>query len=137
MSPLIAGYLQDSGPGSFLFKLPFIIAGTLKCIYDILLYVSFQVNSISASFLLSCFAYSLRPLSCCVTSFHCCVSHCVVRCALQCSKAPEPLAVSRASAKPLLTGAPQQEVASSPASENRYGAIDLERGKQSTAYKPL
>jgi len=44
LSPLIAGYLQDAGTESFLFRLPFIIAGTLKCIYDILLYTSFQCS---------------------------------------------------------------------------------------------
>ncbi|CAF0953254.1 unnamed protein product [Didymodactylos carnosus] len=45
LSPLIAGYLLKDPSNTLLFSLPFIISGTLKCLYDILLYLSFRFSA--------------------------------------------------------------------------------------------
>jgi MFS family permease len=42
MSPLALGYLLADPSNSLLFGAPFVIAGALKCVYDILLYISFS-----------------------------------------------------------------------------------------------
>jgi hypothetical protein len=42
LSPLLVGYLLQDPTNTLIFSLPFIIAGSLKCIYDIALYISFQ-----------------------------------------------------------------------------------------------
>ena len=44
VSPLLAGYLLQDPNNVWLFSLPFILAGGLKCIYDILLYASFTAS---------------------------------------------------------------------------------------------
>jgi MFS family permease len=44
VSPLLAGYLLSDPSNTLLFSLPFIIAGGLKCLYDILLYISFSAS---------------------------------------------------------------------------------------------
>ena len=44
VSPLLAGYLLTDPGNTLLFSLPFIIAGGLKCLYDILLYISFTAS---------------------------------------------------------------------------------------------
>ena len=48
MSPLLAGYLLTD-PNSMTFSMPFIIAGALKCLYDILLWLSFRLSQGSAA----------------------------------------------------------------------------------------
>lgn len=48
VSPLLVGYLLEKSD-SFVFSLPFIIAGVLKCIYDVLLYWSFSSQSNDSS----------------------------------------------------------------------------------------
>ena len=44
VSPLLAGYLLSDPKNMYLFALPFVISGGLKCLYDILLYVSFTAS---------------------------------------------------------------------------------------------
>ena len=46
-SPLLAGYLL-ADPKSIMFSLPFIVAGVLKSLYDVLLYISFQLSKSEA-----------------------------------------------------------------------------------------
>jgi len=43
LAPLFVGYLARN-PHSFNFELPFIIAGALKCVYDIILYVAMKMT---------------------------------------------------------------------------------------------
>jgi len=45
LAPTCTGYLMASSPNSLMFASPFIISGTLKIVYDILLYVSFQCTT--------------------------------------------------------------------------------------------
>lgn len=42
ISPIIVGYLLKDSTNEILFSLPFTIAGVLKLIYDILLYLTFR-----------------------------------------------------------------------------------------------
>jgi len=42
-APVIVGYLSEN-PNSFAFTLPFIISGALKCCYDVILYIVFQMT---------------------------------------------------------------------------------------------
>lgn len=44
LSPLLTGYLLSNPDNYYLFASPFLIAGGLKCLYDILLYVSFRLG---------------------------------------------------------------------------------------------
>ena len=44
VSPLLAGYLLSRPDNLWLFSLPFIISGGLKCLYDVLLYLSFTAS---------------------------------------------------------------------------------------------
>jgi len=41
LSPLLAGYLLSHPDNKLLFGLPFVVAGALKCVYDVLLYWAF------------------------------------------------------------------------------------------------
>ena len=43
ISPIFVGYLLADPSNRTLFGLPFIISGVLKCLYDILLYISFRL----------------------------------------------------------------------------------------------
>ena len=45
LSPLLTGYLLSNPNNWYLFSSPFIIAGSLKIVYDIALYVSFKLTS--------------------------------------------------------------------------------------------
>jgi MFS family permease len=45
LSPLLAGYLLADPNNQVLFSMPFILAGALKCIYDVLLWISFQTTT--------------------------------------------------------------------------------------------
>jgi len=42
VSPLLAGYLLEQTDNAWLFSMPFIFAGGLKCLYDLLLFFSFN-----------------------------------------------------------------------------------------------
>jgi len=44
LSPVLVGYLLKDSTNQILFSSPFIIAGGLKLIYDILLYLTFREN---------------------------------------------------------------------------------------------
>ena len=44
LSPLFVGYLLANPENSVLFGAPFVISGALKCLYDILLYISFRLS---------------------------------------------------------------------------------------------
>ena len=44
VSPLLAGYLLQDPSNTLLFSAPFVISGGLKCLYDILLYLSFTAS---------------------------------------------------------------------------------------------
>jgi MFS family permease len=45
LSPLLAGYLLADPSNQVLFAMPFILGGALKCIYDVLLWISFQTTT--------------------------------------------------------------------------------------------
>ena len=44
VSPLLAGYLLSDPSNVWVFGLPFVISGGLKCLYDVLLYISFTAS---------------------------------------------------------------------------------------------
>ena len=44
VSPLLAGYFLTDPGNVWLFSLPFILSGGLKCVYDVLLYASFTAS---------------------------------------------------------------------------------------------
>lgn len=48
LSPLLAGYLLARPDNRVIFAMPFILAGGLKCLYDILLYLSFKAAASGA-----------------------------------------------------------------------------------------
>jgi MFS family permease len=49
-SPLLAGHLLAHPKNKLLFGMPFIVAGGLKCLYDVLLYVAFKTSQPAAEF---------------------------------------------------------------------------------------
>ena len=48
LSPILAGFLLADPSNHIRFALPFILAGGLKCLYDVLLYVSFRAHEAGA-----------------------------------------------------------------------------------------